>query len=78
MKKQLVKQMLHSTAALVLCAALFTGFPFTGIPARGGNGNNGKPGIITGIPNGEDDNEAWEEPGIAPLSDQPNDVNLLD
>lgn len=78
MKKQLVKQMLHSTAALVLCAALLTGLPFTGTPARGGNNNGGKPGIIGELPDGDGEGESGEEPGISPMSDLPPMVNKED
>lgn len=75
MKKQLVKHMLHSTAALMLCAAMLTGLPFTGTPAPGGD-NGGKPGIIGEIPGGDGEGESGEEPGIAPQSDQPPKINL--
>lgn len=71
MKKQFVKHMLHSTAALMLCAAMLTGLPFTGIPAPGGDDNGGKPGIIGEIPGGDGEGESGEEPGIEPMNDLP-------
>lgn len=71
MKKQFVKHMLHSTAALMLCAAMLTGLPFTGTPAPGGDDNGGKPGIIGEIPGGDGEGESGEEPGIEPMNDLP-------
>lgn len=77
MKKQFVKHLIHSTAALAMCAAILTGLPFTGTPAPGGDNNGGKPGIIGEIPGGDGEGESGEEPGIAPMSDLPPDIEYL-
>lgn len=75
MKRQLVKHMIHSTAALAMCAALITGIPFTASRVPGKTGTNGKPGIITELP--DSNGKSGKEPGITPQSDQPNDVNVI-
>lgn len=77
MKKQLVKHMLHSTAALMLCAVIFTGLPFAGTPAPGGNDKGDKPGVTVEIPDGDGEGESGEEPGIAPMSDLIPDVDYI-
>lgn len=76
MKKQLVKHLLHSTAALAVCAVMLMGIPLeVSIPS--GISNVKKPGVIVEVPD-EEDGETAETPGIVPLSDRPVDVNLLD
>lgn len=79
MKKQFVKHMLHSTAALMICAAMLTGIPSTRIPVPGGNDNGGKPGIIGEFPDGDGEGEgaSGDEPGISPMSDLPPDVDYI-
>ena len=78
MKKQLVKHIIHSAAALAMCAAILTGVPFTGAPAPGGSDNGGKPGIIGELPGGDKKGESGEEPGIAPMNDLPPTVDRID
>ena len=78
MKKQLVKHMLHSTAALMLCAAILTGLPFAGTPAPGGNNNRDKPGVTVEIPDKDGEWESGKEPGIAPMNDLPPQVDKRD
>ncbi|HBA46506.1 MAG TPA: hypothetical protein DCZ91_01615 [Lachnospiraceae bacterium] len=75
MKRQLVKHMIHSTAALAMCAALITGIPFTGSRVPGKTGNNGKSGIITELPNRN--GKSGKEPEITLQSNRPNDVNII-
>lgn len=78
MKKQLVKHMLHSTAALVLCAAILTGLPFAGTPAPGGNNKGDNPGVTVEIPEKGGEGESGEEPGIAPMNDLPPKLDRID
>ncbi len=78
MKKQLVKHMLHSTAALALCAVILTGLPFAGTPAPGGNNKGDNPGVTVEIPDKDGEGESGKEPGIAPMSDLPPRVDRID
>lgn len=73
MKKQLVKHLLPSTAALMLCATLLTGIPITGTPAPGGNDNGDKPGINVDLPGDDGKGDEGSEPGISPMNDLPPD-----
>ena len=72
MKKQLVKHMLHSTAALALCAVMLTGKPFSG---SADNTDGNETDIIIQLP-GEEEGGSGNEPGIMPMSDWPPYINI--
>ncbi len=76
MKKQLVKHLLHSTAALAVCAVLLPGMPFTGSSSSGGNDKDRRPGVTTEIPDGED-GETEGNSGIAPANDLIPDIEYI-
>ena len=78
MQKQMVKQMIQSTAALTLFTAMLIGMPFPKTPVPDGNGHGGKPSITIVVPDGEGDHGSWTEPGIRPMSDLPPLVDRID
>lgn len=76
MKRQNLKQLVHHTIALAMCAAILTTTPCTGSSAPDGNMGDGKAGTMIQILDG---GESENEPGIMlPMNNQPPNTSKPD
>lgn len=74
MKKQIIKQLIHSTITLAMFAVVLTEVLFTNSAVPDENTNDSKAGIIIQIP---EENEESDSP-ITPMNDLPPEIENID